>query len=281
MRWNESLRVSYAVVPITPNNGIVADETVVEWPCLLAACVPRAEIRRCTSGSMVKEGYYFGVPPLALGGVSFLLHWYVAAAALVLLAAFVFSFFRDPERMIPSEPGALVSPGDGRVVVVTDEENAGRPGKRVSIFLAVWNVHVNRSPAAGTITKMEYRPGKFLAAMRERASMENEQNVFTLSTESGELVFKQIAGLIARRVTSWKKQGEKVARGERIGLVRFGSRVDVWIPKEAEILVKLGENVKGGSSVLARWPTKPAAAKLDGMGTAEREANLTATGKRS
>ncbi len=153
---------------------------------------------------MVKEGYYFGVPPLALGGVSFLLHWYVAAAVLVLLAAFVFSFFRDPERMIPSEPGAVVSPGDGRVVVVTDEENAGKPGKRVSIFLAVWNVHVNRSPVAGTITNMEYRPGKFLAAMRERASVENEQNVFTLSTEAGEMVFKQIAGLIARRVVSWK-----------------------------------------------------------------------------
>jgi phosphatidylserine decarboxylase len=281
MRWSGSLRVSYAVVPITPNNGDVADETVVEWPCLLAVCVPRAEIRRCTSGSMVKEGYYFGVPPLALGGVSFSLHWYVAAAVLVLFAAFVFSFFRDPDRIIPMEPGAVVSPGDGRVVVVTDEENAGRPGKRVSIFLAVWNVHVNRSPAAGTITKMEYRPGKFLAAMRERASVENEQNVFTLSTESGEMVFKQIAGLIARRVVSWKKQGEKVARGERIGLVRFGSRVDVWVPKEAEILVKLGENVKGGSSVLARWPVKAAAAKLNGMDTAEREANLTATGKGS
>jgi len=230
---------------------------------------------------MVKEGYYFGLPPLLLGGVSFLLHWYAAAVVLVLLAAFVFSFFRDPERVIPTEPGAVVSPGDGRVVVVTDEENAGRPGKRVSIFLAVWNVHVNRSPASGTITKMEYRPGKFLAAMRERASVENEQNVFTLSTDAGEMVFKQIAGLIARRVVSWKKQGEKVARGERIGLVRFGSRVDVWIPKEAEILVKLGENVKGGSSVLARWPAKPLADKLDGMGTAEREGNLTATGKRS
>ena len=281
MRWSGSLRVSHAVVPITPNNGIVADETVVEWPCLLAVCVPRAEMRKCSSGSMVKEGYYFGVPPLALGVVSFLLHWYVAAAVLVLLAAFVFSFFRDPERMIPTEPGAVVSPGDGRVVVVMDEENAGRPGKRVSIFLAVWNVHVNRSPAAGTITKMEYRHGKFLAAMRARASVENEQNVFTLSTEAGEMVFKQIAGLIARRVVCWKKQGEKVARGERIGLVRFGSRVDVWVPKEAEILVKLGENVKGGSSVLARWPAKPAEAKLDGMGTAEREANLTATGKRS
>ena len=108
---------------------------------------------------MVKEGYYFGVPPLALGGVSLLLHWYVAAAVLVLFAAFIFSFFRDPERVISAEPGAVVSPGDGRVVVVTEEENAGRPGKRGGIFLAVWNVHVNRSPATGTITKMEYRPG--------------------------------------------------------------------------------------------------------------------------
>src|SRR5260370_4130067 len=113
--------------------------------------MPCAEILRITPGSMVKECYYLGLPPLVLGGVSFLLHWHVAAAVLVLVAAFVFSFFRDPERVIPTEPGAVVSPGDGRVVVVTEEENAGRPGKRVSIFLAVWNVHVNRSPAAGTI----------------------------------------------------------------------------------------------------------------------------------
>src|SRR6267378_3635348 len=229
---------------------------------------------------MVKEGYYFGLP-LLLGGVSFLLHWYAAAVVLVLLAAFVFSFFRDPERVIPTEPGAVVSPGDGRVVVVTDEANAGRPGKRVSIFLAVWNVHVNRSPAAGTITKLEYRPGKFLAAMRDRASLENEQNVFTLSTDAGEMVFKQIAGLIARRVVSWKKAGEKVARGERIGLVRFGSRVDVWVPNEAEILVKVGDNVKGGSSVLARWPGKRAVGKLYAASAAETDANLTVTGKRS
>lgn len=230
---------------------------------------------------MVKEGYYFGVPPLALGGVSFFLHSNVSAAALVFLALFVFSFFRDPERVIPSERGAVVSPGDGRVVVVTDEENAGRPGKRISIFLAVWNVHVNRSPAEGTITKLEYRPGKFLAAMRERASMENEQNVFTLSTEAGEMVFKQIAGWIARRVVSWKSVGDKVARGERIGLVRFGSRVDVWVPREAEILVKVGENVKGGASVLARWTGKPAASQGSAATRAEADANLTATGKRS
>ena len=230
-------------------------------------------------GSMVKEGYYFGLPLVVLGGVFYLLHWNVAAVLAVLLALFVFSFFRDPERLVPADTGAVVSPGDGRVVVVTEEEHAGRPGKRVSIFLAVWNVHVNRAPAAGTITKMEYRPGKFLAAMLERASVENEQNVFTLSTDAGEIVFKQIAGLIARRVVSWKKTGDKVVRGERIGLVRFGSRVDLWVPKEAEILVKLGDNVKGGSSVLARWPAKFVAGKLDGASAALTDRSLAATGK--
>lgn len=230
---------------------------------------------------MVKEGYTFGLPVLAVGIVLYLLHSNAAAVVAVLLSLFVFSFFRNPERVIPSQPGAVVSPGDGRVVVVTDEDHAGRPGKRVSIFLAVWNVHVNRSPAAGTITKMEYRPGKFLAAMRERASVENEQNIFTLSTDAGEIVFKQIAGLIARRVVSWKKTGEKVARGERIGLVRFGSRVDLWVPKEAEILVRVGENVKGGSSVLARWPAKSTTGNLAATSGAETDANLTATGKQS
>ena len=231
---------------------------------------------------MVKEGYSFGLPLLALGGAGFLLHWYLPAAVLVFLALFVFSFFRDPERVIPAEPGAIVSPADGRVVVVTEEENAGRTGQRVSIFLAIWNVHVNRAPASGTITKMDYRPGKFLAAMKERASFENEQNVFTLSTEVGEMVFKQVAGLIARRVVSWKKQGEQVARGERIGLVRFGSRVDVWLPKGAEILVKVGENVKGGSSTIARWPSKPELGESRGNTAAEADtANWMPTGKRS
>jgi phosphatidylserine decarboxylase len=230
---------------------------------------------------MVKEGYYFGLPLLVLGGAAYLAQWTVAAVVLVCLALFVFSFFRDPERVIPAEPGAIVSPGDGRVVVVTDEEDAGRPGKRISIFLAVWNVHVNRAPAAGVITKMEYRPGKFLAAMRERASMENEQNVFTLSTDAGEMVFKQIAGLIARRVVSWKKEGERVARGERIGLVRFGSRVDVWVPKDTEILVRVGENVKGGSSVLARWPAKAAIMDLKDQQTSDAEANVSAVGRQN
>src|SRR6202158_5737419 len=191
------------------------------------------------SGGMVKEGYYFGLPPLALGAAAMLLRWTLAGVLLFLLAAFVFYFFRDPERIISPDAGAVVSPADGRVVVVKDEENAGRPGKRISIFLAVWNVHVNRSPAEGRIARLEYRPGKFLAAMRERASMDNEANIFWLETPEGQMVFKQIAGLIARRVVSWKKRGDIVERGERIGLVRFGSRMDLWLPSGAHILVKV------------------------------------------
>lgn len=227
---------------------------------------------------MVKEGYLFGLPLLGLAVLAYLFQWLVAAIMLVCLGLFVFSFFRDPERSVPSEPGAIVSPADGRVVVVTDEEFDGRPGKRLSIFLAVWNVHVNRSPAAGFIRNLEYKPGKFLAAMREQASVQNEQNVFSLSTDAGEMVFKQIAGLIARRVVSWKKAGERVARGERIGLVRFGSRADVWLPKEAEIVVRVGDHVKGGSSVLAKWLPKITEANV--QRAAETETEEPALGKK-
>ncbi|MFI5093031.1 MAG: phosphatidylserine decarboxylase family protein [Candidatus Acidiferrales bacterium] len=229
---------------------------------------------------MVKEGYYFGLPLLVLGAAAYLLEWAIAAVVCVCLAIFVFSFFRDPERVIPSDAGAVVSPADGRVLVVTDEEYAGRPGKRISVFLAIWNVHVNRAPVGGVITNLEYKPGKFLAAMREQASAENEQNVFTLSTDAGEIVFKQIAGLIARRVVSWKKAGERVARGERIGLVRFGSRADVWVPRDAEILVKVGDHVKGGASVLAKWMPMASGSSMEGHETSNAEANLPAMAKR-
>jgi phosphatidylserine decarboxylase len=239
----------------------------------------RARPMRYIHRSMVKEGYYFGLPLLVLGGVAYFLQWPVAAVFLVCLAIFVFSFFRDPERTIPKEPDTVVSPADGRVVVVTEEENSGRPGIRLSIFLAVWNVHVNRAPADGVITSLEYKPGMFLAAMRERASLENEQNVFTLSTDAGQMVFKQIAGLIARRVVSWKKSGDRVARGERIGLVRFGSRADVWLPKDAEIRVKLGDNVKGGSTVLAIWSQRTEAAPVKQTQNSEADVNAPVTGK--
>jgi phosphatidylserine decarboxylase len=172
---------------------------------------------------------------------------------LLLLAAFIAYFFRDPERAIPADPAAIVSPADGRVMEVVEESYDGRAGRRISIFLAIWNVHVNRAPVAGRIERIEYRPGKFYAAMRSRASVENEQNVIRLSTPRGEVIFKQIAGWVARRVVCWKKPGDQLATGERIGLIRFGSRMDVWLPDGAEIVVAPGEHVAGGSSILARW----------------------------
>jgi len=210
---------------------------------------------------MVREGFLFGFPPLVLGMLLLLLLTpvsLVTGGILIFFAFFTFYFFRNPTRSIPKEAGLIVSPADGRVVVVKDEENAGRPGKRISIFLAIWNVHVNRSPAAGKLTKLEYKPGKFMAAWAEQASLDNEQNVFTLQSEHGEIVFKQIAGWVARRVVSWKITGDDLARGELIGLVRFGSRMDVWLPESAEVVVEVGEDVKGGSSILARMPVDPA-----------------------
>jgi len=229
---------------------------------------------------MVKEGYYFGLPPLVLGAAALFLRWNLAGAMLFCLATFVFYFFRDPERIIPTDPAAVVSPADGRIVVVTDEQNAGRPGKRISIFLAIWNVHVNRSPAAGTITNLKYCPGRFSAAMRESASTDNEQNVITLATDTGEITFKQIAGLIARRVVCWKKAGDRVARGERIGLVRFGSRADLWLPRDSELLVKVGDHVKGGSSVVAYWPPRATSARSRAQ-TQVSEESLSVAGKRT
>ncbi len=203
---------------------------------------------------MVKEGYKFAVAPLGLGVLALVLRWNWAGGILVFLAAFILYFFRDPERIVPADPAVVVSPADGRVMEIVDQAMGSRPGRRVSIFLAIWDVHVNRAPLAGRIRKLEYRPGRFLAAMRSRASAENEQNVIHLSTERGEIVLKQIAGWIARRVLCWKAEGDTVALGERVGMIRFGSRVDIWLPLEAEIVVGPGQHVAGGSSILARWP---------------------------
>jgi len=209
---------------------------------------------------MVRDGYKFAIPPLVLGLVALGIGWRGGVAILIwcgaifiFLGAFVVYFFRDPERRIPDDPAALVSPADGRVMEVVDEELDGRRGKRISIFLAIWNVHVNRAPASGRIEKVDYRRGKFYAAMRSRASVENEQNVIYLATERGAIVFKQIAGWVARRVVCWKRPAETVMRGERFGLIRFGSRMDVWLPEGVEIVVAPGQHVAGGSSIVARW----------------------------
>lgn len=203
---------------------------------------------------MVRDGYKFAVPPLALGMVAAAVGFRATGLVLLFLGAFVVYFFRDPQRDPPADASAVVSPADGRVMEVVSEPFDGRPGQRISIFLAIWNVHVSRSPMAGRFQRVEYRPGRFYNAMRARASTENEQNVIYLDTDRGPIVFKQIAGAIARRVVCWKSAGDSVALGERIGLIRFGSRMDVWLPDGAEIVALRGQHVVGGVSVLARWP---------------------------
>lgn len=169
------------------------------------------------------------------------------ALPLFVLALFCLYFFRDPERAVPSGPVA-VSPADGKVVAVKPEA----PGQRLSIFLNIFDVHVNRAPIAGVITDVRYQPGRFLVASREECSVQNEQNVVTLKGEGTCVVFKQIAGLIARRVVFFKKPGDRVAAGERVGLIKFGSRMDVLFGPEWEITVRPGVRVRAGSSVIAR-----------------------------
>jgi phosphatidylserine decarboxylase len=202
---------------------------------------------------MVRDGYKFVFPLLFAGIVAAAFGWRLTAGVLLLICAAVAFFFRDPERLPPAEAGVVVSPADGRVMEITDEVLQGRPGRRISIFLSIWDVHVNRSPMAGQFREVEYRTGRFYNAMRSRASVENEQNIIHLQTERGEMVFKQIAGAIARRVVCWKAPGDTVKLGERIGLIRFGSRMDVWLPSDTEILARPGQHVAGGVSVLARW----------------------------
>jgi phosphatidylserine decarboxylase len=202
---------------------------------------------------MVKDGYKFAAGPVLLGIVAVLVHWTWLGGVLIFLGVFVLFFFRDPERTPPADPNAIVSPGDGRIMEVVEESREGKPGLRISVFLSIFDVHVNRSPVAGQITAIKYQTGKFYAAMRGKASAENEQNAFFVRSERGEIVFKQIAGWVARRIVCWKSVGDSVIRGERVGMIRFGSRMDIWLPEEVEIVVRPGQHVAGGTSVLARW----------------------------
>jgi phosphatidylserine decarboxylase len=197
---------------------------------------------------MVVDGIYYALA-LAAGGA--LLSWLtrpVFGLPLFILAGFCLWFFRDPEREIPTGPVA-VSPADGKVVLVRSEDEL----TRVSIFLNIFDVHVNRTPIAGRVTEVKYQPGRFLVASRAEASAENEQNTMTVVGDDGtRVVFSQIAGLIARRIVCYKKPGDVVRAGERIGLIKFGSRMDVLLGPEWNIQVRPGERVQAGSSVLAR-----------------------------
>jgi phosphatidylserine decarboxylase len=200
---------------------------------------------------MVRDGIYYG---LAFIAVAALVGWLTVPALVVfplLLAAFFLWFFRDPERPIPAVQGAIVSPADGKVTDVSVIEHSDRPQTRISIFLNVFDVHVNRSPIAGVITGVHYKPGQFRNAMGAVSAELNEQNVVTVEGDAGIVVFKQIAGLLARRIVFTRKAGDTVARGERVGLIKFGSRVDVIFPGDAQMKVRVGDRVKGGSSLLA------------------------------
>jgi phosphatidylserine decarboxylase len=196
---------------------------------------------------MVKDGFYYAA---AFGAAAVVLGWILhplAGVPLVAAGAFCLYFFRDPEREIPAGPVA-VSPADGRVVEIRPAENGGA---RVSIFLNVFNVHVNRCPISGVITDIRYTPGKFKVASLEEASAENEQNTVVVQDERSRVVFKQIAGLVARRIVCNKKVGDRVQRGERFGLIKFGSRMDVLLGPEWDLAVQRGDRVRAGSSILA------------------------------
>jgi phosphatidylserine decarboxylase len=206
---------------------------------------------------MVRDGYYYG---LALFAAAFLLGWLTRPAWAIIplvLALFFLWFFRDPERAIPAEPGALVSPGDGKVTDVSVVEVGQDKQLRMSIFLSVFDVHVNRTPIAGVIRDIRYQRGKFMNAMGAASAEENEQNIVTVEGDGQRIVFKQIAGLLARRIVFDPKVGDRVERGQRIGLIKFGSRCDVLMDASARPIVKVGDRVKGGSSVLAYLPAQP------------------------
>jgi phosphatidylserine decarboxylase len=203
---------------------------------------------------MVKDGYFYGAGLLAAAAVLYWLTGWPLALVAVLLALFFLWFFRDPERTIPVAPGLIVSPGDGLVTEAVRFETPDGSRQRISIFLSVFDVHVNRSPIAGTITGIRYQKGKYLNAMNPASADENEQNIVTVRGDGCEVVFKQIAGLLARRIVFVPAQGSAIGRGERVGLIKFGSRVDVILPAEAELRVKPGMRVKGGASVLAAMP---------------------------
>lgn len=200
---------------------------------------------------MVRDGYFYALLLLA---AAVLLGWLTRPAWAIgpcLLAIFFLWFFRDPERTIPQSPGAVVSPGDGKVTDVSAITTGTEELTRISIFLNVFDVHVNRSPIAGMVREVRYQRGKYLNAMNAVSAEQNEQNIVTVEGDGQKVVFKQIAGLLARRIVFHPKVGDRLERGQRVGLIKFGSRVDVLLDASARMNVKIGDRVQGGASILA------------------------------
>jgi phosphatidylserine decarboxylase len=217
---------------------------------------------------MVRDGYYYGLALIAAG---ILLGWLTRPAWAILpilLACFCLWFFRDPERAIPQDPDALVSPADGKVTDISTVVVGQEKRLRVSIFLSVFDVHVNRSPVGGVVRDVRYQRGKFLDARSPDCADLNEQNIVTLEGDGQNVVFKQIAGLLARRIVFYPKVGDRLVRGQRVGLIKFGSRTDVLFDADARINVKVGDRVKGGASIVAYLPQQSV---LTAVGSASAE----------
>lgn len=204
---------------------------------------------------MVRDGIWYG---LALGVVAGVLWMLTRSTFLIvpplILAAFFLWFFRDPSRTIPATEGAIVSPADGIVTEAEWVETTVGGRLRVSIFLNVFDIHVNRSPIAGKVTLVEFRKGGFMNAMKPESVLANEQTLITVDGGGYDVSFKQIAGLLARRIVCNLKEGDTVTRGQRIGLIKFGSRCDILVPAEAALKVKVGMKVSGGSTIIAQLP---------------------------
>ncbi|RKX58710.1 MAG: phosphatidylserine decarboxylase family protein [Thermodesulfobacteriota bacterium] len=203
-----------------------------------------------------KEGVPFiGIAVLA-AVICSLLNWPAPAVVFFVIAVFVLFFFRDPERIIPSGSGLVVSPADGRVIEIAEDNMGslkGKDVKRISIFMNIFNVHVNRAPIMGKVQQISYQPGSFWPADRKRALLENERNALLIRSEDGmELTVVQVAGIIARRIVCWAEVGDRVKVGERFGLIRFGSRLDVYVQKDVSVLVKKGDRTTAGQTVLAK-----------------------------
>ena len=200
---------------------------------------------------IVADAYRFLIPLLLIAALSAFLHQYALAAATAILVLFVLFFFRDPEREIPAKDGMIVSPADGKVVRIATGE--GNLPVQVSIFLSVFDVHVNRAPIEGRVTRMERRKGRFRAAFDDAASLENERNIVDIEGGNQRVEVVLIAGLLARRIVSWINPGDRLERGQRIGLIRFGSRVDLFLPQDVELHIKKGDHVRGGASIIGKF----------------------------
>ena len=204
---------------------------------------------------MVKDGIWYGLGLVAVAAlVLFTTKDWKLCVPPLMLALFFLWFFRDPSRTIPATPGAIVSPADGVVTEAEWVETTLGSRLRISIFLNVFDVHVNRSPIAGTVKLVEYREGGFMNAMKPESGLTNEQTMIQIAGDGYDVSLKQIAGLLARRIVCNVKEGDRVERGQRIGMIKFGSRCDVLMPAEANLKVKTGARVKGGATTLAVLP---------------------------